>query len=114
MSPNGGFFLTTLLPQLPTFGLGNHVASVDFIFCQTTPGPFAFFDSLTPRVPRSKFCPDAITRLSQFSSTMPRTYQQELQFVERIDDYSFRIKKDFMPNMQVCFVSQQFRATIYF
>lgn len=32
---------------------------------------------------------------------MPRTYQEELKFIERIDDYSFRIKKGFVPNMQV-------------
>ncbi|XP_063675465.1 RNA-splicing ligase RtcB homolog isoform X2 [Bolinopsis microptera] len=32
---------------------------------------------------------------------MPRTYQEELQFIERIDDYSFRIKKEFQPNMLV-------------
>ena len=32
---------------------------------------------------------------------MPRTYQEELKFIERIDDYTFRIKKEFQPNMLV-------------
>ncbi|CAO1300673.1 unnamed protein product [Diamesa serratosioi] len=30
-----------------------------------------------------------------------RTYEQELEYIERINDYSFRIKKGFQPNMNV-------------
>uniref|UniRef100_A0A914LNT5 Uncharacterized protein n=1 Tax=Meloidogyne incognita TaxID=6306 RepID=A0A914LNT5_MELIC len=30
---------------------------------------------------------------------MPRTYQDELQFIERISPVEFRIKKGFVPNM---------------
>jgi len=33
---------------------------------------------------------------------MPRTYQDELQFIERISPVEFRIKKGFVPNMNVC------------
>ena len=30
-----------------------------------------------------------------------RTYQEELKYIERLTDSSFRIKKGFVPNMQV-------------
>ncbi len=33
---------------------------------------------------------------------MPRTYEEELKFIERINSYSWRIKKGFVPNMNVC------------
>jgi hypothetical protein len=33
---------------------------------------------------------------------MPRTYDEELKFIERINSYSWRIKKGFVPNMNVC------------
>jgi len=32
---------------------------------------------------------------------MSRSYQEELNYVERINDYSWRIKKGFVPNMNV-------------
>jgi len=33
---------------------------------------------------------------------MPRTYEEELKFIERINGHSWRIKKGFVPNMNVC------------
>jgi len=33
---------------------------------------------------------------------MPRTYDEELKFIERINSNSWRIKKGFVPNMNVC------------
>lgn len=32
---------------------------------------------------------------------MPRTYDEELKFIERINSNSWRIKKGFVPNMNV-------------
>lgn len=32
---------------------------------------------------------------------MTRTYQDELQYLEQINPYSWRIKKGFVPNMKV-------------
>lgn len=34
---------------------------------------------------------------------MPRTYDEELKFIERINSHSWRIKKGFVPNMNVSF-----------
>jgi tRNA-splicing ligase RtcB len=35
---------------------------------------------------------------------MPRTYDEELKFIERINSHSWRIKKGFVPNMNVCLI----------
>lgn len=32
---------------------------------------------------------------------MSRSYQEELKYIEKINDYSWRIKKGFVPNMNV-------------
>lgn len=32
---------------------------------------------------------------------MPRTYEQELEYIERLSDVSFAIRKGFVPNMRV-------------
>ncbi len=32
---------------------------------------------------------------------MSRSYQDELNYIERINDHSWRIKKGFVPNMNV-------------
>ena len=32
---------------------------------------------------------------------MSRSYAEELQYIEKINDYSWRIKKGFVPNMNV-------------
>ena len=32
---------------------------------------------------------------------MSRSYQEELQYIEKINDFSWRIKKGFVPNMKV-------------
>lgn len=34
-----------------------------------------------------------------------RKYEEELQYLEKITDYSWRIKKGFQPNMKVSFQS---------
>lgn len=47
-----------------------------------------------------------------------RQYQEELQYLEKINDYSWRIKKGFQPNMNVrekqCFDNRTFHAFSYF
>lgn len=35
------------------------------------------------------------------SVIMPRTYEEELQYIERINNHCWRIKKGFVPNMNV-------------
>ncbi len=35
--------------------------------------------------------------------TMPRSYTEELQYIERISQNAYKIKKGFVPNMKVCF-----------
>ena len=32
---------------------------------------------------------------------MPRSFEEEMKFLERVSPYCFRIKKDFVPNMKV-------------
>lgn len=39
---------------------------------------------------------------SSIPSIMPRTYDEELKFIERINSHCWRIKKGFVPNMNVC------------
>lgn len=34
---------------------------------------------------------------------MIRSYEEDLEFIERISDVEFRIKKGFVPNMNVSF-----------
>ena len=36
-----------------------------------------------------------------YEKSMSRSYQQELEYLEQINDYSWRIKKGFVPNMNV-------------
>lgn len=39
-------------------------------------------------------------------SGMPRTFEEECKFIERVSECKFKIKKGFVPNMNVsCFIS---------
>ena len=42
---------------------------------------------------------------------MPRTYDEELKYIERINNHSWRIKKGFVPNMNVRGDSPSMRKT---
>jgi tRNA-splicing ligase RtcB len=35
---------------------------------------------------------------------MSRSYEDELQYLEKLNDYSWRIKKGFVPNMKVTLI----------
>ncbi len=43
---------------------------------------------------------------------MPRTYDEELKFIERINSNSWRIKKGFVPNMNVCIENKFYEKKI--
>jgi hypothetical protein len=44
---------------------------------------------------------------------MPRTYDEELKFIERINNHCWRIKKGFVPNMNVCIKREIFIVKHY-
>ena len=35
----------------------------------------------------------------------PRTYKEELQYIEKLNKYTYRVKKEFVPNMKVSLIS---------
>ena len=34
-----------------------------------------------------------------------RTYNEELQYIEKLNKYTYRVKKEFVPNMKVSLIS---------
>ena len=44
---------------------------------------------------------DTIAFVKKELEKMSRSYQDELNYLERINEYSWRIKKGFVPNMRV-------------
>ena len=39
-----------------------------------------------------------------------RSYEDEIQYIERLSQNSFRIKKGFVPNMKVCYEDRRPKA----